>query len=108
MYVVLLQLRITSHILEQTNRKNISSKAKLHAYIKVKDNVYTEVYVKYCQNRRKNIILIPMLYTNVLDQLPLHIETGTFRNKQPEDIVYANVVNVEFNVIMSNEESLFI
>ncbi len=40
----------------------------------------------------------------MLGLLPLHITTGTFRNKQPEEIVYANVVNVEFNVIMSNEE----
>ena len=108
-------------------KESLPSKPKLRTYMKFKDNVYTEDYVKYCKNRRRRSLLAQFR----LGILPLHIETGRFRKKQPEEricpicntgiedeyhfvciceeyshfreMLYNKVVNVEFNV-MSNEE----
>ncbi len=94
--------------------------------MKFKDNVYTEDYVKHCKNRGRSLITQCRLGI-----LQLHIETGRFWNKQPEEriwlicntgvedeyhfvciweeyfqfreMLYTKVVNVEFNV-MPNEE----
>ncbi len=96
--------------------------------MKFKDNLYTEKYVKYCSFRKRRSLLAQFR----LGILPLHIETGRFRNILPEErlcficntnviedeqhfacvcnehsqlreIIFSKVYNLEFN-IMSNEE----
>ncbi len=102
------------------------SKPKLFTYMKFKETFYTEDYVKYCKNTRRS--LIAQFRVGIL---PLHIETGRFRNKQRaqancpicntgvedeyhfvciceeysqfREMFYAKVVDDEFDV-MSNEE----
>ncbi len=43
--------------------------------MKFKDNIYTENYVKYCNNRRRRSLLVQFR----LGILPLHFETSRFR-----------------------------
>ncbi len=49
----------------------LTSKPKLHTYMKFKDNIYTEKYVQYCSLRKRRSLLAQFR----LGILPLHIET---------------------------------
>ncbi len=71
--------------------------------MKFKDNVYTEDYVKYSKNRRRS--LIAQFRLGIL--LTQHIESGRFRNKQPEEIICPicnTVVADEYHFVCISEE----
>ncbi len=69
----------------------LTSKAKLHTYMKFKDNIYTEQYVQYCSFRKRRSFLAQFQ----LGILPLHIETGRFRNmKSIEQLCFICNTNV--------------
>ncbi len=63
--------------------------------MKFKDNIYTEKYVQYCSFRKRRSLLTQFR----LGILPLHIETGRFRNMKPEErlcfICNTNVIEDE-------------
>ncbi len=62
-----------------------------------------EDYVKYCKNRRSRSLIAQFR----LGILPLHIETGTFRNKQPEEGIcpICNTdVEYKYNIVCICEE----
>ncbi len=56
----------------------LSTKPKLRTYVKFKENICTEDYVKHSTSRRKRS-LMPQFRIGIL---PLHIETGRFRDKR--------------------------
>ena len=64
-----------------TWRENLSTKPKLRTYKLFKNEYHTEDFVKYCYSRPKRSLLA-QLRSGVL---PLHIETGRFRNLKPEE-----------------------
>ncbi len=59
----------------------LPSKPKLRTYVKFKDNFQTEEYVKFCYSRKQRSLLAQLR----LGILPLHIETGRYRNKTVEE-----------------------
>ncbi len=56
----------------------LSTKSKLRTYVKFKENICTEDYVKHCTPRRKRSLMTQFR----IGILPLHIETGRFRDKR--------------------------
>ena len=54
----------------------LHSKPKLRTYMTFKDNINTENYVKSFMSRRRRSLLAQLR----LGVLPLHIETGRFKN----------------------------
>ncbi len=58
----------------------LSTKPKLRTYLKFKENICTEDYVKHCTSRRK----ISLMAQFRIGILPLHIETGRFRDKRTD------------------------
>ncbi len=56
----------------------LSTKPKLRTHVKLIENMYTEDYVKHCTSRRKRSLMAQFR----IDILPLHIETGRFRDKR--------------------------
>ena len=62
-------------------KNSLISKPKLRTYVLFKEEYVTEDFVKYCYSRSRRS-LIAQLRCGVL---PLHIETGRFRNLKPEE-----------------------
>ncbi len=56
----------------------LSNKPKLRTYVKFKENICTEDYVKQCTSRRKRSLMAQFR----IGILPLHIETGRLRDKR--------------------------
>ncbi len=63
-------------------KDSLPTKPKLPTYVKFKENIETESYIKYCMLRRS---LLTQLRLGIL---PLHLETGRFRNKKVEDKMF--------------------
>ncbi len=59
----------------------VSIKPKLRTYVKFKDNLQVEEYVKFCNSRRKRSLIAQFRSGT----LPLAIETGRFRGLKPEE-----------------------
>ena len=78
---------------------DVQNKPKLRSYITFKSEYGTENYVKHCKIRRERS-LIAQLRVGIL---PIHIETGRFRNIKLEDrtcqICNSNVVEDEFHLV---------
>ncbi len=118
-----------STVYNDTNNLMVKG-SPVSTYMKFKDNIYTETYVQYCSFRKRRLLLAQFR----LGILPLHIETGRFRNRKPDEwlciicntnviedeqhfaclcnkysklreITFSKVHNLECNV-MSNEEKL--
>ena len=64
-------------------RECLPLKPKLRTYMTFKDSINTEDYVKYC-SYRKRMSLLAQLRIGIL---PIHVETGRFRNKKLEERV---------------------
>ncbi len=75
-----IECNLTEHRNNQW-KESLTSKPKLHTYMKFKDNIYTEKYIQYCSFMKRRSLLAQFR----LGILPLHIETGTFRNLKPEE-----------------------
>ncbi len=71
-------------------------KPKLRTYIMYKKSFITENYVKYCLNRRKRLLTAQIR----IGILPLHIETGRFRNVKVEERVCQVCNNDSFCLYM--------
>ncbi len=56
----------------------LSTKPKLKTFVKFKENVCTEDYVKHCTSRKKRSLMVQFR----IGILPLYIETGRFRDKR--------------------------
>ncbi len=74
-----IECNLTEHRNNQW-KELLTSKAKLNTFMKFKDNIYTEKYVQYCSFQKRGSLLAQFR----LCILPLHIETGRFRNMKPE------------------------
>ncbi len=59
----------------------LSTKPKLRTYVKLKENICTEDYFKHCTSRGQR----PLMAQFRIGILPLHIETGRFRDKRIDD-----------------------
>jgi hypothetical protein len=59
----------------------VQAKPKLRTYNKFKEDIKTENYVKYCIQRRRRSLFAQFR----IGILPLHLETGRFRNKKVEE-----------------------
>ncbi len=63
--------------MQNVEQKNVlPTKPKLRTYVKFKENICTEDYVKHCTSRRKRLLIAQFR----IGILPLHIETGRFRD----------------------------
>ena len=62
-------------------KTGVSCKAKLRTYKLFKENPHTENYVKYCRSRPQRSLLAQLR----CGILPLHIETGRYRNLKVEE-----------------------
>ena len=68
--------------LRNTEWKNsLLTKPKLHTYVKFKEDIVKENYVIYCTQRRRRSLFAQFR----LGILPLHLETGWFKNKKVEE-----------------------
>ena len=77
---------VQSRLVDKRNyvwKESLPQKPKLRTYVKFKENIYTESYVKNCVHRRRRSLLAQFR----LGILPLHIETGRFRGKSLEERV---------------------
>ncbi len=61
-------------------KNSLPTKPKLRTYVKFKENIETESYIKYCMLRKRRFLLSQIS----LGILPLHLETGCFRNEKVE------------------------
>ncbi len=68
----------------------LTSKPKLYTYMKFKDNIYTEKYGQYCSFWKRRSLLAQFQ----LGILPLHIESGRFRNLKPEERLVLFVIQM--------------
>ncbi len=59
----------------------LPTKPKLRTYVKFKENICTEEYVKYCTSRRNRSLMAHFR----IGILPLHIKIGRFRDKRIEE-----------------------
>ncbi len=75
---------------------SLPTKPKLRTYVKFKENIETESYIKYCMLRRRRSLLAQLR----LGILPLHLETGRFRNKKVEGKICL-ICNLQY---VENEE----
>ncbi len=56
----------------------------IRTYVKFKENIETESYIKYCMLRSRRSLLAQLR----LGILPLHLEKGRFRSKKKLKIEY--------------------
>ncbi len=89
-----IECNLTEHRNNQW-KELLTSKPKLRTYMKFKDNIYTEKYVQYCSFRKRRSLLAQFR----LVILPLHIETGRFRNMKPEERL-CFICNMKMNSIL--------
>ncbi len=61
--------------------QSLTTKPKFRTYIEYKQTFDTEEYVKYCLSRRTQSLIAQ----TKIGILPLHIETGRFRNVKHEN-----------------------
>ncbi len=73
-----IEFNLTEHRNNQW-KELLTSKPQLRTYMKFKDNIYTKTFVQYCSLRKRRSLLTQFR----LSILPLHIETGRFRNMKP-------------------------
>ncbi len=74
--------------------QSLTTKPKLRTYMEYKQTFGTEEYVKYCLSySRKRRSLIAQTR---IDILPLHIETGRFRNVKLENRQPVTFVRISF------------
>ncbi len=75
----------------------IPTKPKLCTYVKFKENIETESYIKYCMLRRRRSLLAQLR----LGILPLHLKTGRFRNNKKVEDRICLICNLQY---VENEE----